>query len=116
MRHQKSHRANDIDRKSENLHEDQGKEGIKFLAKMIARVYLDEVACQRRIARGAKPRMYVETIHIKVSGKDINEQKEQRQLHVFLDEVLDLMTLKLIGGNKSPRVFEKNGFAIKIKV
>lgn len=104
-------------RNTKDIYGDPGKEGLRILAKMIARVYLDEIACQRRIARGSKPRMYIETIHIKVGGiKDINEQEERHKLHVFLDEALDMMTLKLIGGNQSPGAFEKDGLAIKIKL
>lgn len=117
MRHQKRHSKNEADQNSSRRpQEDPGKEGLKLLAKMIARVYLDEIAVQRQIMRGAKPRMHVEKIYIAAGSKNINDQKERYRLHIILDEDLDLMTHKMIAGDRSPWVFEKDGIAIKIRV
>lgn len=118
MTHDKNHRANTELRKDGSSHEDPGEKGLRILAKMIVRAYLNDVALerqrQRQIMLEKKPKIYVDAIHIMAGSKDINDQKERHKIHAILDEALYLITSS-IGDVKSPLIFGKDDISIKIK-
>jgi hypothetical protein len=100
---------------NKTLQNDPGHVGLRILAGWISDAYLDELANQRLKEIGGKPRMFLDTIQLKMTGIDINDPDNRKKIHDLLDEAIEATSLRVLEGNKTPWVFKKEDVAIKLK-
>jgi hypothetical protein len=63
-------------------------EGLRILARMIARAYIKDLEKKRLAELGVRPKFFIERIYISFDCVDMNDGKERQRLHQAIDEAI----------------------------
>jgi hypothetical protein len=97
--------------------EDQEKihEGLKILARMIARAYLRDIEWEHLAEIGLRPKMYIQKIQITMDCININDTNVRQTLHNMIDEAIESANAEGFSENSLPLTLKRDGISIRLK-
>ena len=102
---------------SPNLTSDQLKirdDGLRILARMIARAYIKDQKKQRLAELSVRPKLFVDRIYIALDCVDMNDGKERQRLHQTIDEAINEAARQDLQEKSPPLVLTRNDIRVRI--
>ena len=88
-------------------------DGLRILARMIARAYIKDQEKKRLAELGIPPRLFIERIYIAFDCIDMSNGKERQRLHQTIDDAINEAARQDLP-EKTPFVFKGDGIRIRI--
>jgi hypothetical protein len=88
-------------------------DGLRILARMIARAYIKDQEKKYLAELGMPPRLFIERIYIAFECVDMNNGKERQRFHQTIDEAINEAARQDLP-EKTPFVFKRDGIRIRI--
>jgi len=89
-------------------------DGLRILARMIARAYIKDLEKKRLAELGVRPKLFIERIYIALDCVDMNDSTERQRLHQTIDEAINKASQQDLPEKSPPLVLKRDGIRVRI--